>query len=80
MHVRVTAACCAGPPTACVLSDCSPGDMVLLTAGKGGPLVGGGWDENMMYGVVTERSRNWIKVAFETGPDKSELQDCDTWR
>jgi hypothetical protein len=54
--------------------------MVLLTGSKQGPLVDGGWDPDMMHGVVTERSKHWIKVAFETGPDKAELQACDTWR
>jgi hypothetical protein len=54
--------------------------MVLLTGSKHGPLVRGGWDKDMMYGVVTERSQRWIKVAFETGPNKFELQSCDTWR
>jgi hypothetical protein len=54
--------------------------MVLLTGSKRGPLVSGDWAEDMMYGVVTERSQRWIKVAFDTGPDKEDLQVCDTWR
>lgn len=54
--------------------------MVLLTSSKRGPLIDGGWDPDMMCGVVTERSQTWIKVAFELGPDKEELQTCDTWR
>lgn len=53
---------------------------MLLTSSKRGPLADGGWDEDMMYGVVTERSKYWIKVAYETGPDKGELQHCDSWR
>lgn len=54
--------------------------MVLLTPDKHGPLVGGGWYEGTMYGVVTERAHNWIKVAFESGPSRDELQDIHTWR
>lgn len=54
--------------------------MILLTPNKSGPLVGGGWYEETMYGVVTERARNWIKVAFEAGPTRDELRHTTTWR
>lgn len=54
--------------------------MVLLTDNSSGPLVDGSWYEGIMYGVVTERSRTWIKVAFESGPTRDELNLTDTWR
>lgn len=61
-----------------------PGDMVLLTPGKKGPLANTantmmGWREDMLCGVVIERSKTWIKVAFDTAPDKDEL-NCEEWR
>jgi hypothetical protein len=53
--------------------------MVLLTAGKKGPLANLGWRADMLCGVVIERTKTSIKVAFETAPEKDELE-CDTWR
>lgn len=53
--------------------------MVLMTPGKKGPLASGGWSPDMLCGVVIERSRTWIKVAFDTAPDRDELQSED-WR
>lgn len=53
--------------------------MVLLTPGKKGPLANKGWRKDMLCGVVIERSKTWIKVAFDTAPDKDEL-NCEEWR
>jgi hypothetical protein len=58
-----------------------PGDVVLLTSGRQGPLENkaSGWREDMMCGVVIERAQAWIKVAFDTAPDKEELEE-EAWR
>lgn len=53
--------------------------MVLLTLGKKGPLVGRAWAPDMLCGVVIERSKTWVKVAFDAAPDRSELES-ETWR
>jgi len=53
--------------------------MVLVTSGKKGPLAGGDWVDDMLCGVVIERSKTWVKVAFETAPDNDELES-ETWR
>jgi hypothetical protein len=60
-----------------------PGDVVLLTSGRRGPLASSngaaGWREDMLCGVVIERAKTWVKVAFDTAPDREELEE-DTWR
>ncbi len=53
--------------------------MVLVTPGKKGPLGNMGWRGDMLCGVVIERSKTWIKVAFDTAPDRDEL-DSESWR
>lgn len=59
--------------------------MVLVTPGKKGPLTlcnnsgEPGWRSDMLIGVVIERTRTSIKVAFDTAPEKDEL-DSETWR
>jgi hypothetical protein len=53
--------------------------MLLLTPGKQGPLRGGGWCEDMLTGVVVERTKTSIKVAFDAAPDTYEM-DEEEWR
>lgn len=54
--------------------------MVLLTPAEHGPLVSGNWCEATLYGVVTERARHWIKVAFRQAPSEEELWNTEPWR
>lgn len=53
--------------------------MVLLTPGSKGPLANRGWREDMMSGVVIERTRTSVKVAFDTAPERYELES-ESWR
>jgi hypothetical protein len=53
--------------------------MVLLTPGSKGPLANGDWRDDMLSGVVIERTRSSIKVAFDTAPERDELES-ETWR
>lgn len=51
----------------------------MLTPGSKGPLANMGWREDMLSGVVIECTRTSIKVAFDTAPEKYELES-EAWR